>query len=506
MKYNADKPVLIVGAGIGGLSAAINLAVSGRKNIVMLEKNAQSGGKMAEISQGGFRWDTGPSVITMLNVFQELFNRAGRNLEDYLILKPIEPLTRYFFPDGQVLDLLRDHAATLQHISKIEPGDVEGYLAFLSYSARIHRITGPVFIYSQPPTPRSFLQVPLKDYLKIDPFRTINQAAKSFVRSPHLRQILGRFATYVGASPYLAPATLNVIAHIELNEGVWYPSGGIYQIATALSRLAQELGVEIHWNTEVLEITTHNNQVTGARTTQGVHYPADTVISNVDILTTFGKLIQPQANVQFARKRFSNPKLSSSGFIMLLGLNRTYERLAHHNIFFSPDYQREFTQIFKQNCPPDDPTIYVSITAKTDPEHAPTGKENWFILVNTPPTNSKFDWHSSAPEYRDRIIEILERFGFSIRQHIEQEIILTPDDIARQSGAYHGALYGFSSNDRLAAFRRPSNRDPQIKGLYYAGGTVHPGGGVPMVILSGKVAAEMILMDEKSTSRTRQTF
>lgn len=506
MKHGADKPVLIVGAGIGGLSAAINLALSGRKNIVILEKNALSGGKMAEISQGGFRWDTGPSVITMVSVLQDLFTRAGRNLEDYIKLNPIEPLTRYFFPDGQVVDLSRDHAATLQQIAKIEPRDVEGYLAFLSYAARIYRITGPVFIYSQPPTPRSFLQVPLKDYLKIDPFRTINQAASSYVRSPHLRQILGRFATYVGASPYLAPATLNVIAHIELNQGVWYPSGGVYQIAVALSRLAQELGVEIRSNTEVLEITTNNNSVTGARTTQGVYYPSDTVISNVDILTTFRKLIPSQANTQYVKRRFSRPKLSSSGLILLLGLNHSDERLAHHNIFFSPDYQQEFNQIFKQNYPPDNPTIYVSITAKTDPEHAPPGKENWFILVNTPPADSKFDWDSCAPEYRDRIIDILERFGFNIRHHIEQEIILTPDDLAQQSGAYHGALYGFSSNDRLAAFRRPSNRDSQIKGLYYVGGTAHPGGGVPMVILSGKVAAEMILIDEKSISHRRQTF
>ena len=493
MRSIQDSPIIIIGAGIGGLSAAINLAISGRRNVTVFEKNDQTGGKMGQLSQGGYRWDTGPSVITMLSVIQDLFVCANRNLDDYLKFIPIEPLTRYFFPDGQMFDLSRDHAKTLRQIEQLDTHDIEGYLAFLAHAARIHRITAPVFIYSQPPTLRSFLQVPIKDYFKIDPLRTINRAASSFVRSPYLRQIFNRFATYVGASPYLAPATLNVIAHVELNQGVWYPSGGIFQIAEALTRLAQELGVDIRTNSEVKQITTSQTQVTGVITSDGVLHTVGTVIANVDILTTTEKLLTSAALP--AKQVFSNHKLSSSGFILLLGINGTHQQLAHHNIFFSPDYRLEFEQIFKHNRPPDHPTIYLSITSKSDPTHAPPGKENWFVLVNTPATDSSFDWQEFAPSYRDRIIETLKGFGLTISAHIEDESIITPDDLARQSGAYRGALYGFSSNDRLAAFRRPPNRDARIKGLYYAGGTTHPGGGVPMVMLSGKVAAEMVVHD-----------
>ncbi|MBA3868450.1 MAG: phytoene desaturase [Anaerolineae bacterium] len=481
------KPIVVIGAGIGGLSAAIRLAAAGRQ-VLVLEQNPTVGGKMSEIREAGFRWDTGPSVITMRHVLEDLFASAGRKLDDYLTLEALEPLTRYFYPDGTVLDCSRDLPRMLEQIRVLDERDVEGYLNYLAYAARLHRITGPVFIYDQPPTPASFMRVSPADMLRVDPLRTMQGAIDGFVHSPHMRQLLGRFATYVGASPYRAPATLNVIAHVELNEGVWYPRGGIYSIARALERLAGELGVQIRTNCGVQQIIVENDCAAGVILSDGSRIDADVVLANVDVATVYEKLLPASKQLH----KLTAQESSCSGFILLLGIEGQHPQLAHHNIFFSNDYPREFKSIFEDGVPPDDPTVYVSITSKTDAADAPQGCENWFVLVNAPPLGSHYDWTTQAPVYRDRVLDVLTRHGLDIRQKIRAERILTPLDLQRLTGARRGALYGWSSNPRISAFRRPHNRAVDIQGLYFAGGTTHPGGGVPMVMLSGKVAADLI--------------
>ena len=283
-------PVLVAGAGIGGMSAAIRLAAAGRR-VVVVEQNQTPGGKMGQMVRDGFRWDTGPSVITMRPVFEKTFRAAGRRLEDYLTLLPVEPLTRYFYRDGTRLDATRDLAQMAGQIERLDVHDVEGYLDFLEYAARLHRITGPVFIYDKPPTWRSFLRVSPLDMLRVDPWLTMDQAIRRRVRSPHLRQLLGRFATYVGASPYQAPATLSVIAHVELTGGVWYPQGGIFAIATALERLAGELGIEIKCGTAVQRIEVANGRVAGLVMADGQQLLSDTVIANIDVGTVYERLL-----------------------------------------------------------------------------------------------------------------------------------------------------------------------------------------------------------------------
>lgn len=487
--------IVIIGAGIGGLSAAIRLAAQGQ-NVAIVEKNPQVGGKMYEINADGFRWDTGPSVITMRHVFEDLFSAAGRRMEDYLTLLPVDPLTRYFYPDGSVLDAHRDLDAMLRQITQIDGHDAVGYQAYLAYVERIHRITGPVFIYDKPPTLASFARVPVPDWFRVDAFRTMQQAIEGFVQSPKLRQLLGRFATYVGGSPYLAPATLNVIAHVELNGGVWYPQGGIYSIAQALERLARELGVELRLGCGVERIMVEGGRAQGVQLAGRETIRADAMISNVDTAMTYQHLLREA--VPAARQRqMTNYDPSCSGFVMLLGVEGTHKQLAHHNIFFSRDYRREFARIFRDGVMPDDPTIYLAITSKTDPSHAPDGCENWFVLVNAPPLSEKWNWNEQTDRYRDLVLAQLAERGFDVRGKIRHETLLTPHDLERMSGAYRGALYGMSPNDRFSAFRRPHNRSKDVRGLYFAGGTTHPGGGVPMVMLSGKVAAEMLLQDHR---------
>ena len=354
----SDRPIIVIGAGIGGLSAAVRLAAAGR-HVVVYEQNERPGGKMGEIASGGFRWDTGPSVITMRQVLEGLFQTAGRRMDDYLTLQPVEPLTRYFYRDGTVLDATADLTRMLAQIERLEPRDVEGYLAYLAYAARIHRITGPVFIYDQPPRPRSFLRVPVTEWLAADPLRTMDASIRRFVRSPHLRQLLGRFATYVGGSPYEAPATLNVIAHVELSGGVWYPRGGIYAIASALTRLAEDVGVAVHTGRPVERILVEGGRAAGVELAGGGVVPAAAVVANVDVRTVYDRLLPrtPATERRLAAVRSAEP--SCSGYVLLLGVRAddNAPALAHHNIFFSADYPREFRRIFGEGLPPDDQTV-----------------------------------------------------------------------------------------------------------------------------------------------------
>lgn len=485
------SPILILGAGIGGLSAANHLAARGRK-VIVLEQNPAVGGKMSEITAQGFRFDTGPSVITMRPVFEDLFRAAGRRLEDYLTLLPVEPLTRYFWPDGTCLDLSRDLPKTAAQISALEPRDLEGYLDFLAEAARLHRITGPVFTYGPPPSLESLRHVTLKDALSVDVVHSLQQSIERRIRHPHLRQLLGRFATYVGASPYLAPATLGVIAHVELTEGVWYPQGGIYAIARAYEKLARELGVEIRLNTRVKEVCLHGGKVSAVILENGEMLPASTLISNLDVTSTYGLI-----HAERATRRLDTLKrrdVSCSGIILLLGVEGAYPDLAHHNIFFSSDYRREFHQIFSERVLPDEPTLYLCITSKTDAGHAPKGCENWFVMANAPalsPDGGRQTADGGLESAAEILLERLASLGLDVRDKIRYQKLLTPLDIQQNTGAYRGALYGVSFNDRFAPFKRPHNKS-EFDGLYFVGGTTHPGGGVPMVTLSGKLVAEML--------------
>jgi phytoene desaturase len=493
MTYTSQAPIGIIGAGLGGLAAAIYLAAAG-KRVIVYEQHTQVGGKMGQYQQDGYTWDTGPSVITLRSVLAELFAVAGRRLEDYLTLLPLDPLTRYFYPDGTVLNASSNWAAWREQIVALEPADVAGYLRHLAQAADLYRVTQPVFIDSSPPTLASFLRVPVRDWGKVDALRTMQAAIESNVRSPHLRQLLGRFATYVGGSPYQAPATLNVIADVELTQGVWYPQGGVYTLAQAYARLARELGVEIVLGLGVRQIQITDNRATGLILADGTLQPTQAVLTNVDVATTYQHLLPDLPVLRGPKARLLRQAPSCSGFILLLGVQGQSETLAHHNIFFSQNYRQEFSDIFQNGQPPTDPTIYVAITSKSTPTAAPPGCENWFVLVNAPALGA-YDWQKNAAAYRERVLAQLAVFGHDLRGRIQVERCLTPLDLQAQTGAWRGALYGASANSRWAAFRRPHNRCPQLAGLYFAGGTTHPGGGVPMVTLSGKVAAQMLLAD-----------
>ena len=486
---------VVIGAGLGGLAAAIRLAAAGQR-VLVLERNAAVGGKMSELRAEGFRFDTGPSVITMRAVLEDLFAAAGQRMQDHLELLPVDPLTRYFFADGTTLDIARSLPDTLAQIAQLNERDVAGYQKYLAYAARLYNITAPVFTFGPPPALASLRQVRAADALFAggQALRSMQAAICAHVQHPHLRQLLGRFATYVGASPYLATALLSVVAHVELNGGVWYPRGGVYAIAASLAGVAQKLGVEIRTSAAVsqieLQMERKRQRVAGVQLASGEVIAARTVIANTDVASVYAQLLPAAFGARAAR--LARRKVSCSGFIMLLGVAAQHAHLAHHNILFSADYAREFQQLFAQELPPDDPTVYVAITSKTDAGHAPAGCENWFVLANVPASGAHYNWEERRARYTELVLARLAQLGLDKRT-LRFSTSFTPPDLERMSGARRGALYGVSFNHRLAPFVRPRNAAPDVPGLYFAGGTTHPGGGVPLVLLSGKLAAELVL-------------
>ncbi len=490
--------VLVIGAGVGGLSAAIRLAAAGH-SVLVLERNAAVGGKLGEAAEDGFHWDTGPSVITMRAVLADLFAASGRRLEDYLDLQRVEPLTRYFYPGGPVLDVTRDLSVTLGQITRFEPHDVPGYRSFLAHAGRLARITGPVFTFGPSPGLKSLARVPLRDALYAAPsaLRSLDAEIRRHVRSPQLRQLFGRFATYLGSSPFRAPGVLAVIAHAELGQGVWYPRGGVRSIARALEKLAGELGVEIRTGVEAAQIACSHSRrgrprVAAVISEAGDRFPAGAVIANIDVASVYERLLPRVGRVRRRLASLERQEASCSGFVLLLGVEGVHPGLAHHNVLFSGNYRREFDQIFRQGLPPDEPTVYLAITSKTDPQHAPAGCENWFALVNVPAADGRYDWQRRKDEYAERVLDRLEECGLGVRGRIRVRRAIGPPDLERMSGARRGSLYGMSFNHRLAPFARPGNRCPEVEGLYFVGGTTHPGGGVPLAMLSGKLVAGMI--------------
>ncbi len=494
-------PAIVVGAGLGGLSTAIHLALQGRR-VIVFEKNERVGGKLNVLQSDGYTFDTGPSLFTMPWVLRDLFTTAGRTLDDYIELVQIEPACRYWWPDGTQFNAWQHLPQLIQEVARLNPADVEGLFRFLAHTARIYAIVADPFLLHPFDGIRDLLTPDLLRFgLQIDALRTIDKAVRSFFHSPYLQQVFNRYATYNGSSPYLSPATFNVIAFIEFAEGGWYVRGGMYELARALVRLAGELGVEIQTGVEVVEVRRDAQQVRGVCLAGGRHVDAATVVINADPRYAYQSLLPASGHIA---TRLQKLEPSCSGFVVMLGIDRIYEQLAHHNIFFSRDYAQEFTAIFQKGIPAADPTIYICASCVHDQAHAPPGHMNLFVLVNAPTLNQRVHWQREANGYRNLIVHKLERMGLQgLERHIRYEQIMTPNDIQDRYNAAGGAIYGLASNNPFAAFMRPPLRVRGTRGLYFVGGGTHPGGGIPLVLLSGRAVAERIASDMPVLIRPR---
>jgi len=487
-----NKRVAIIGGGLGGLSAAIRLAHQGFQ-VQLFEKNESLGGKMNLFASKDFQFDTGPSLLTMPFVIDELFDSMGENRVEYLEFLPIDPICRYFWEDGSTLDARADTPKMIDEIKKVSESDADKYKDFLVYTKRIYDITADVFLFK--PIHELKKLANWNTFLKlfrvpqIDPFRTVHEGVSRYFKHPKLVQLFDRYATYNGSNPYQAPATLNIIPYVEYGLGCFYIKGGMYQLVNSLKRLAKKFGVEIHTGARVEKILHQQNRVQGIQV-NGEKIQADFVISNADVVVAFNELIDGFPKKQ---ERLNRLEPSLSGVVFLWGIDKQHPQLAQHNIIFTADYELEFKQIFEEKKIPDDPTIYIAITSKLDPVHAPAGGENWFVLINVPYLNENQNWDAEVIRLKKLILEKLNKLGIDISGHIQIEKIINPQDFYDQYRSNRGSIYGISSNDRMTAFRRPANRSREIKGLYFAGGSTHPGGGVPLAMLSGKMCADLIL-------------
>lgn len=490
-----NKRVAVIGGGLGALSGAIHLARLGF-SVQLFEKNPKIGGKVNEIVLEGYRFDTGASLLTMPFVIDELFDFAGFKRSDYLDFVSIDPICRYFFSDGSVMDASADKAKMRTAIQQLSPDDVESYERFLKYAERIHTLTSEIFMFTpihefkKLVKPRHFQT--LFRLHQIDPFRTVHQSVSRFFSDPRLVQLFDRYATYNGSDPFQAPATLNIIPYIEYELGGYYVKGGIYRLVDALLAIAGELGVQVRTAAKVEKICQERKRVSGVQI-NGKKVEADYVLCGADAVVAYNELIDGH---QKRRERLNRLEPSLSGMVFLWGVRAKHPKLAHHNIIFSSDYDAEFKQIFKHQQVPDEPTIYIAVTSKADAEHAPTDGENWFVLLNMPYLTRGQMWVKEAVRMRSVVLATLKRLGFDIADQIEVEQVYTPEDFSELYASNQGSLYGISSNSKTTAFKRIPNRSRVLDGLYFAGGSVHPGGGIPLVLLSGKMAATLIAADQ----------
>ena len=495
-----ETRVGVIGGGLGGLAAACTLAARGHK-VTLLEKNAWLGGKAAVLEERGFRFDMGPTILTVPRVLERIFAEAGKNLHDELDLVRLDPQWRCFYEDGSVLDLMQDTEQMARSIGEFSsaPGDAASYTDFLKLSEELHDISERFFFWKSVEDIQDTMDLKatfdlstLRDLAKLRMGRSVAGTIRGHIDDHRVSQMLDHFTQYVGSSPYESPAVLCSIAHMQTEGGVWYPIGGTRAVPEALARLAESLGVEMRTETGVERILTDQGRVTGVLTDGGEALPFSTVVSNMDSVRTYRELVGGEVGERFdPRRRF---KPSCSGVVLYLGLDRAYDHLMHHNFVFSRDPEEEFDWIYNQGEPAPDPTCYVAAPSRSEAAVAPPGGEALYVLVHTPFLGAHHDWREMFPSYRRVVLDKLKSCGGmeDIEERIVVERALTPQDIHNRYNVLNGAIYGLASHGRYLGAFKPGNRSREIDGLYLAGGAAHPGPGMPMVMMSGWIAADSL--------------
>lgn len=483
------EKVAVIGSGIGGLSSAALLAKSGRR-VTLFEQASYAGGKAASMQLGEYRFDTGPSLFTLPHIFSEFFTRLGLDMRNYLEPIPLEPICAYEFADGTRLHSYSDRAkfaAALESAGATNASELDKYL---DGCASIWDKAGELFLTRSLHEASTYLSISgLKAILNIprlSPFKSLHDANRRAFREPRATQLFDRYATYNGSSPFLTPSTMRVIPHVEYAYGGYALKGGIVSLPIALERICRDLGVDFRLGEKVEHIVVRQKRVCGIEV-GGEFHESDIVVSNADVLSTYRSLLgEPDAR---ETRRYNKLEPSSSGLVFLWGVADQFPELLSNNIFFSGDYRDEFDAMFRRLDMPDEPTIYVNITSKTTPKDAPPDGENWFVLLNAP-RSAEQDWPELISRVRRSVLTRLSRsLGREIAPLIREQKIITPRDIERDTGSTYGSLYGIASHSPLSAFFRHPNRSRRIGGLYFAGGSAHPGGGMPLALLSGMLAA-----------------
>ena len=481
--------VAIIGAGIGGLATAVRAAAEGRK-VTVFEASPEVGGKLRQLHLDGYRFDLGPSLFTWPDLLLDTLEKAGAHAAPFRFTQ-LDRSCHYFWPDGTQFKAWSDKSKLSEEIQSAFGVDPQPVLEHLERSSAGFEATKGIF-----------LEQSLHEASSWSPQNTFRQLGAAWrgrrglpltqtldqwnARTGHekLRQLFNRYATYNGSDPYRAPAMLHVIPHLEFSMGTFAPEGGMHAIVKALHTTALNLGVTIHTATPVERILTENGRVRGVLTSMGEHN-ADVVVSGADVTPTYRQMLPNHR----APERILNAESSTSGVIFYWGVRHPAPELHLHNILWAEDYRAEFDALFQSKTIAEDPTVYINIGSRTSPEDAPEGTGNWFVMVNAPA-----GWKASGlGDLRQRVMaKILRMTGIDVSEHLACEHVLTPDDIATRTGSHRGALYGPASNKPTSAFLRHRNRDRRIGGLYFVGGSVHPGGGIPLCLLGARITHELI--------------
>lgn len=484
------KKIIVIGSGIGGLASAVRMARRGYQ-VTVLEAAPSFGGKATSIKKDGFFWGFGPSLLTLPHLINELFQLCGRNPADYYKYHRLDPICKYFFADKTRLNAFAEPEKFAGEIAAKTGEPAENLIKHLAQIKKVYHLTKDIFLFNSVHKLRTYLT--LNSVKALINLRTIgidtvmNHANSARFKDPRIVQLFNRYATYNGSNPYIAPSTLNVIAYPEYLEGGYFLDGGMPDLSQSLYRLASEMGVAFEFNTRVNQIKVESKKVLGVVANNKV-YDADIVISNMDIVFTYRQLLNGQKQ---PTQIISQPK-STSAIIFYWGIKKEFPELDLHNIFFSANYEQEFDCLTNKKSVYIDPTVYVFISKKYQPRHAPAGCENWFTLINVP-ANTGQNWQQIIAEARANIIsKISSHLGIDIEPFIACETINSPETIESTTLSHLGALYGSASNNKYAAFLRHPNFSNNIKNLYFCGGSVHPGGGVPLCLLSAKIIDDLV--------------
>ncbi|MEQ8324352.1 MAG: 1-hydroxycarotenoid 3,4-desaturase CrtD [Vicingaceae bacterium] len=479
---------IVIGAGIGGMASAIRMAAKGYE-VHIYESNTYPGGKLTEIKKEGFRFDAGPSLFTMPELIEELRSISGTNHD--FNYKKLDEVCRYFYQDGTVIQGWNDAVRFSKEAARATGIDQRKVVRHLNKSRLIYESTAHLFLekslhkiksYLSFRTALSMFKLPL-----LNIFTTMNRANEKALANDKMIQLFNRYATYNGSDPYRAPGILNIIPHLEFSKGAFFPEGGMHSITNFLYLVCLEQKVTFHFKEKVGQIIVENGRALGIQTVSA-KVTADLVICNMDVVPAYRKLMP----VEKAPGKILEQERSSSALIFYWGIKATFEELILHNIFFTEDYKKEFEYLFSKNEIYSDPTVYINISSKEKSDDAKEGMENWFVMINAP-RNIGQDWDSLILDARKNIIEKLSRsLGRDIASLIVTEEVLDPRSIESKTQSYQGSLYGTASNNKMAAFFRHPNFSRRIKGLYFCGGSVHPGGGIPLALSSAKIVDSMI--------------
>ena len=486
------KRIAVVGAGMGSLAAAIRLASQGFE-VEVFEKNDQLGGRVGRLQADGFAFDTGPSLLLMTDTYRELFSSAGRDLDDYVRLIPLDGQYRVTFGDGDSLTVRRTLPELIKELERIEPGVTPRFYRFLADACRKYRIGRSEFVERDFEGARDFFGLRnLKLLLRTRALNNYYRSVSRFFHTEKLRQAFSLQTMYLGLSPFEAPAVYSLLPYTELAEdGLWFPEGGMYSLIQAMERLAAELGVTFHTNSPVEEVVVSKGRAQGVRVS-GEEIGADAVLVGADLPYAYRELLGGTTDGDFKFRKRERLEYTASAFMLYLGVNRKLDHLLHHNFYLSDRYRENFEAIFRDRRLPEDPSFYAVVPSRTEPRLAPEGMDSLFVLVPVPHLGPNVEWERDGPAFREKVHDLLERRCGVKRDWVTFERIRTPLDWKREYNLEEGAAFGLGHGILQVGYFRPPMVSKGVGGLYFVGASTRPGTGVPLVTIGARLVAERI--------------